>query len=319
VKARTPFFPSDLVDTITGPRPFYFNRPWGLPVRWHDYRQMLAQSNMTLLEYHLSYKDMDVDLSKWFDEKLEIDFVVHAPELFAGDHILDLASPHDDYRARSIAEIQRVIELTRELRQWHLGSDSAPCIIINMGGFSHSVALPVDQRGEMYARIEDSLAKLDSVGVELIPQTMPPFPWHFGGQSFHNLFIDPAEIANFCERNRMRVCFDISHSQLACNHNRWSMKSFCEQVGPYTAHLHIVDAKDVDGEGLQIGEGMVDFAMIAEVLDRVCPDAGFIPEIWQGHKDNGAGFWFALDKLEQTMGNHNSIEPAMASTLRTVR
>jgi N-acetylneuraminate synthase len=29
------------------------------------------------------------------------------------------------------------------------------------------------------------------------------------------------------------------------------------------------------------------------------PDISFIPEIWQGHKNSGSGFWVALDRLEQ--------------------
>jgi hypothetical protein len=33
-------------------------------------------------------------------------------------------------------------------------------------------------------------------------------------------------------------------------------------------------------------------------LDRCAPAASFIPEIWQGHKNEGAGFWTALDRLE---------------------
>lgn len=316
VKARTPFFPSDLADEIIGARTFRFPRPWGLPVRWHDYQDMLAKTNVTLLEYHLSYKDMDVDLTDWFTRPLNIDFVIHAPELFAGDHVLDLSSADPEYRAHSIAELQRVINLTRTLRQWHKGSVKPPLIIVNMGGFTQAAALPVDKRAELYARMEDSLAQLDRKGVELIPQTMPPFPWHFGGQSFHNLFINAEEIVDFCTRNAMRICFDVSHSQLACNHNGWSMKEFSEKVGPFTAHLHIVDAKGVDGEGLQIGEGMVDFVMLADVLDRTCPAAGFIPEIWQGHKDGGAGFWFALDKLEQTMGSNAAGKPTIGTGVR---
>jgi transposase len=36
----------------------------------------------------------------------------------------------------------------------------------------------------------ESLSKLDQEGVELIPPIMPPFPWHFGGQRFQNLFVD---------------------------------------------------------------------------------------------------------------------------------
>jgi N-acetylneuraminate synthase len=159
--------------------------------------------------------------------------------------------------------------------------------------------MPVASRGQLYELVAESLGKVDQSGVEIIPQTMPPFPWHFGGQRFHNLFMVADEIVSFCERFGYRVCLDISHSQLSCNHFKNSFREFLQRVGPHSAHLHIVDAEGVDGEGLQIGEGMVDFAMVAEVLARSAPDASFIPEIWQGHKNDGAGFWLALDRLEE--------------------
>jgi len=315
VPAGTPFFPSDLQDEIAQARPFRFPRPWGIPVRWHDYRAMLEKTNLTMLEYHLSYKDIEVKLEDWFDEPLDIDYVVHAPELFKGDHILDLASPDEAYRAHSIAELQRVIDVTRALKKWHKRA-TTPQIIVNMGGFSTSRPMPVSARAGLYARMEECLAKLDREGVELIPQTMPPFPWHFGGQSYHNLFMDPDEIVAFCKKNGMRICFDVSHSQLACNHFGLSMNEFCRKVGPYTAHLHIVDAKGIDGEGLQIGEGTMDFMALGQALDAYCPDASFVPEIWQGHKDGGAGFWFALDKLEASMGAKVLDRPPVSAPLR---
>ena len=46
-----------------------------------------------------------------------------------------------------------------------------------------------------------------------------------------------------------------------------------------------------DGEGIQIGKGDVNFYELGEVLRLVCPDTPFIPEVWQGHTDNGVGFW----------------------------
>ena len=36
----------------------------------------------------------------------------------------------------------------------------------------------------------------------------------------------------------------------------------------------------------------------AEVLVRTAPKASFIPEIWQGHKNGGEGFWTAFERLE---------------------
>ena len=53
----------------------------------------------------------------------------------------------------------------------------------------------------------------------------------------------------------------------------------------------------MNGEGLQIGDGDIDFIRLADIFDRHCPDASFIPEIWQGHKNSGEGFWIALERL----------------------
>lgn len=50
---------------------------------------------------------------------------------------------------------------------------------------------------------------------------------------------------------------------------------------------------------VQVGEGEVDFAALAEAMDRMAPGKPFIPEIWMGHVNNGQGFWHALNLLEQ--------------------
>ena len=114
-----------------------------------------------------------------------------------------------------------------------------------------------------------------------------------------NLFVTPDDTVKFCKENGLRLCFDISHSKLACNEFKLSFDDFTRKVAPITAHFHISDASGVDGEGLQIGDGEIDFQALVNVLDSACPQASFIPEIWQGHKDCGQGFWVALGKLER--------------------
>ena len=292
------FFISDLEPNSVGPREFNFKRPFGIPVRYHDFSKLSAMSNLKFVEFHLSYRDMEVDLNQFFKDTYELGFTVHCPELFANDHILDLCSPDESYRARSIEEVQRTIQVTLELKKYFKKTE-CPFIVINVGGHSQNSPLPASDRQKFYDLALESLSKLDQEGVELIPQTMPPFPWHFGGQRFHNLFVDATEIAGFCQSNNYRVCLDISHSKLACNHHKWSFKKFIETVGPHSAMLHIVDASGVDGEGLQIGEGEVDFYLLGEQLNALAPSVGFIPEIWQGHKNDGEGFWVALDLLEK--------------------
>ena len=82
------------------------------------------------------------------------------------------------------------------------------------------------------------------------------------------------------------------------NHFGMNFYQFAKKIAPITAHLHLGDALGVNGEGLQIGEGDIDFKRLASILDMSCPDASFIPEIWQGHKNGGEGFWIALERLE---------------------
>ena len=94
-----------------------------------------------------------------------------------------------------------------------------------------------------YQRFAGSLEKLDLMGVELIPQTMAPFPWHFGGQRYQNLFLHSEEIIKWCSELNLRVCFDVSHSKLLCNHFGLDFYEFAEKVAPLTAHVHFGDSR----------------------------------------------------------------------------
>jgi len=294
------FYPSDLTDSADDSRSYHFRRPWGIPVRYHDYKVLYARSNPSLLEFHLSYKDLDLDFRDYVDTIYpSTNLVVHAPELFGGDHLLDLCSCDDEYRRRSIKEMQRVIDLTKELAL-KFPSTVRPMIVTNVGGFSSERLLTQEEIVKKIGNFSNSLMQLDREGVEVIPQTMPPYPWHFGGQSLHNIFVDGAQIVELCRKLNLRICLDVSHSKLACNQLNHSFSEFVKLVGPYTAHLHIADASGVDGEGLQIGEGEIDFVALFQSLDSTCPMASFIPEIWQGHNNEGEGFWLALSLLEKT-------------------
>jgi len=299
VKAGDYFYLSDIKTDKVVARAFKFKRPWGVPVRYHDFKQVIKDTNPDLLEFHLSYKDLELNFNDYIKDDLDLDLVVHSPELFAGDHILDLCSLDEKYRKQSVDNLQRVIDLTRDLKRRFNKVSNDVLIVTNIGGFSDDGF--IERRSDLElraAQFTKSMGELNCEGVEIIPQTMPPFPWHFGGQRYHNLFVDPDWIRQFCEKQNMRICFDVSHSQLACNYYHWSLNEFVEKVGSYIAHLHIADARDSDGEGLQIGEGNIVFSAFARQLDDVAKTASFIPEIWQGHKNDGEGFWVALEKLE---------------------
>jgi N-acetylneuraminate synthase len=291
------FYVSDLVSAQTSPRAYRFKRPWGIPVRFHDWRTLYRNLPVHFLEFHLSYKDLEADLSKFFDEVLPVGLIVHSPDLFAGDHILNLAADDEEYRTVSIKHLQRAIDTACKLRRWFPIAQKIP-VIASLGGMSRDEPLPIDRRAELYERIRDGLTRLKLDGAEIMPQTLPPFPWYIGGQLFCNLFVDPEDTAVFCKSAGLKLCFDTAHSKLAANQRKRPFGQFIDILAPIAGHLHIVDATGVDGEGVQIGEGEIDFQELAVKLNEYCPDTPFIPEIWQGHKNNGEGFWTALERLE---------------------
>ena len=300
MEAEDFFYPSDLKDERIEPRPYSFSRPWGVPVRYHDFNEYNARIKPDLFEFHLSYSDMELKPDDFLSGSYSCDFVVHAPELFANSRLMDLASPDEDYRRQSIAETQRVINITRDLKRF-FPRTTRPMIVANIGGFTMDAPLPPDVILAYYERFAQSLQELDMDGVELTPQTMAPFPWHFGGQRFQNIFVRIEEIVEWCERLKLRMCFDISHTRLTCNHFGIDFYDFAEKIAPISAHLHLGDAQGLNGEGLQIGEGDIDFMRLGKILATGCPTASFIPEIWQGHKNGGEGFWIALEKLEGSL------------------
>lgn len=294
------FFLSDLSEDAVKPRAYIYERSWGVPVRFHDFKWFIERVTPKHIEFHLSYSDLELDPSDYLSGTYEFDFVVHAPELFAGSHLMDLATPDENYRQQSLRETQRVIDITRDLKKF-FPKTKKPMIVANIGGFTMDKNLTKEEVENRYRIFAQSLTELDMEGVELIPQTMAPFPWHFGGQRYQNLFVKIEEIVHWCEKLNLRMCFDVSHSMLTSNYLGCDFYDFSKKIAPYTAHLHLGDAKGFNGEGLQVGEGEIDFDKLGQILRDGCPQASFIPEIWQGHKNGGEGFWIALERLESKL------------------
>jgi sialic acid synthase SpsE/sugar phosphate isomerase/epimerase len=294
------FFKTDLTNEEQIIKNYKFKHPWGIPVRYHDFNKYLELIKPDMFEFHLSYSDMELDIDNYLSGIYNCGFVVHAPELFKESHLMDLATPNQEYRKISMIETQKVIDITRKLKKY-FPEEKKPQIVANIGGFSMDAPFSEDIKSSYYDQFFQSLKELDTDGVEIIPQTMAPFPWHFGGQRYQNIFVHVDEIVKYCKEYNIRMCFDVSHTMLTCNYFKQDFYEFAKKIAPFTAHIHMGDAKGVNGEGLQIGEGEIDFVKLGKILNDGCPNASFIPEIWQGHKNNGEGFWIALKKLENLL------------------
>ncbi|MGJ8645381.1 MAG: N-acetylneuraminate synthase family protein [Marinomonas colpomeniae] len=292
------FFDSDLDGIVKKKAIYTFNRPVGIPVRYHDFSELSSGVNLDFVEFHLSYKDLEVDLDSLLPNHSDLGIAIHAPELFKEDHLLDLASNDDEYRKHSILELQKVVDHSNRVKI-RFPNTVSPALVLNAGGWNSEGFLAPQEVTEKYRILKESLDDINFDGITLAIQTMPPFPWHFGGQSFHNLFVNADEIVAFCNATGYKVCLDVSHTMMACNYYGWDLYEFVEKIAPYVVHMHIVDAKGPDGEGITVGEGDVDFKRLGELIERLLPNVQFIPEVWQGHKNAGEGFWQALSYLEE--------------------
>lgn len=279
---------------------FKYNLDWGIPVRFHDFEKFKKVINPKLWEFHLSYSDLNLDINKYIPFNLAENFCVHAPELFANSSLLDLASKDKNYLKLSIDNIKKVIEMTLELKR-NFYNTKKPLIIANVGGYSMDKNFDKNEKEDSYGVLSETLNSLKDNQYEIIPQNMAPFPWHFGGQRFQNLLVLPNEILKFGRKNNINFCIDTSHMIMTCNYFKLDQYEYLKKLKNHTKHLHIADAKGFNYEGLQLGTGDSDFSKILSYLKSNYKNISFIPEIWQGHKDDGREFWVALNYLKNKL------------------
>ncbi len=285
VKKDEPFLPQDLGESIELDMEHTLPMEWGFVVRFNDYKNVL-QYQPKLLEFHFTDKDLD---EKYPGDTHDLSLVVHAPE-FWSNHLVDLCIFDDQLRQKSIDLMQRSLDVTREMAPYFNG---VPKMVVHPG--AASLDSPIQDRQRLYDNLKESVEALDFDGVELLLENLPPHPWYFGGQWLTNAFMDTREIVLFLDEMGLKTCFDTSHSKLYCN---WANVDFIEQIEvikPYISHLHLADASGLDGEGLQIGEGTIDWV---EFFDHMLDYHGtMIPEIWRGHQRGGEGFLIAINRL----------------------
>ncbi|MBS1249807.1 MAG: N,N'-diacetyllegionaminic acid synthase [Chloroflexi bacterium] len=287
LKQDEPFLEQDLGQRITLDVEHTLPMAWGLVVRFDDYNETM-RLNPRMLEFHFTDKDLD---DPYPGGDFDIPLVVHAPE-FWGNHLVDLCSFDETHRKASLELVQKAVYVTRDMAPHFKGK---PKMIFHPG--AASLDDPIQDRKRLYDNLRRSIEELDFEGIELLPENLPPHPWYFGGQWLTNAFMDAYEIRDFLKSMDLTICYDSSHHKLYCN---WAQVDFYEQVEvilPYTSHLHLADASGLDGEGIQVGEGSIDWVRFFEVAKTY--HGTMIPEIWRGHQRGGEGFIIAINRLSK--------------------
>lgn len=260
----------------------------GIKARPHDLESVLAL-NPDLIEIHASSEDLSKPITGHYDQRL----VVHLPE-YDGTDLIDPASLDDTNRYKAIEFYKKAFDVARE---WSTHFKGQPKVIMHPGGWS---AEPVQkiQKPLLYDAFVNSMREINMHGVDFLVENMPPNPFFYGGQWYCSIFMDPRECLDYCAGNGYGFCWDACHAALWCNSIGMPEKilDFMRKVKPIMAHVHLSDAKDVAGEGIQIGEGTMPLKEIIRYLEPM--QIGVVLEIWYGHKDNFRGFKIGWERLD---------------------
>jgi N-acetylneuraminate synthase len=269
---------------------------WGVVVRFSDIDDH-DWGNPDVFEFRVNGADLeeDFEISEHKDKRL----TMHAPEQ-KGHDVVDLSSTTEEERRRAEQIMQNLIDKAREDVKPKFSDEHQPMIVIHPGGIT-SEEMVLEETDKMNRALARTMSNLDDEGVDLLLENMPPLPWIYGGQQYHNNFMRAQEIAEYCEKHDQKICYDTSHAKLWCNYADESLKEHMEELKPYIEYLHIADAAGVDGEGLQIGKGEIAWKKIAPLIKEL--QVPMTTEIWRGHENQGKGFKEAAKKLERMMEN----------------
>lgn len=263
-----------------------------MKVRKHDLNDML-KFNPHVLEFHFSDSDLHLELEGKFSQKL----IVHCYEYFKRK-LLDIVSFGETNQIHSqektIELIQKAIDKTKTLSKQFTGT---PTLIVHPGGYSLN-QLSSSEIQKMKDSVVDAVGKLDFKGVNFLLENMPPYAWFFGGRWFSNCFLSATDMVEYCKQTGLKVCYDLCHSYLYCNKNNLSVKDELQKIETFVEHFHLSDAKGVDGEGLQFGEGDLPFSKVIPILNKY-PNKSFAIEVWKGFEQRGKGFEEFLDKIKK--------------------
>ncbi len=275
-------------------RVFISEKKWGLIVRPHDFEGMIEGLSPNFVEFHFSSHDLNHPLV--FKNHPELELVAHAPELW-GDKLLDFCSDDKETVKNSISHINDFLQKVREVRKYFGKTPAKVKVVLHNGGMSYNAFVSKKERMKMYTRLGNALKKLDTTGIELLLENLPPFPWYKGGAWFSNTFMDAEEIRDFAKKYDYSLCYDSSHAELYCAYAKKDPVEFFKIIKPLVKHIHLSDGVGTDGEGIQVEEGDIRWKeLMPEILKA---NVTMAPEIWMGHRYNGEGFLTALKKLKK--------------------
>lgn len=284
---------TDFEDTvsITDWEEFSFSKKWGVKCRFHDYDDYKVL-NSPSIEFHCSQADLDIDFRP---EISNSELIIHAPEIF-DRQLVDICSEDEYIVKESLNILQRSIDKTLEIAKYF--PKAKPKLVMHLGGMYLNKRELCDT-SILTKRAIENFKKLnyDSDLIDILPENLPPRPWYLGGEWFQHGFMLTKDMIEFCNYFNLGITYDICHASLYCNEFGIDLAEYTKEIMPLVKHIHISDAYGNNGEGVQIGEGSIDFDKVLKEVESY--EFTWMPEIWSGHLHQGAGTYRCMQILNK--------------------
>jgi N-acetylneuraminate synthase len=270
---------------------FDFSKRWGVKCRFHDYEDYKVIDS-PCIEFHCSQTDLDVDFKS---EVSQSELIVHAPEIF-DRQLVDICSDSEEIVKESLNILQRSIDKTIEISKYF--PKTKPKLVMHLGGMYLNKSELVDTSLLTKTAIENfKKLKYDKSKIDILPENLPPRPWYLGGEWFQHGFMLAEDMIEFCKYFDLGMTYDICHASLYCNEFDIDLAEYTKRIMPIVKHIHISDAYGNNGEGVQIGEGSIDFDGVLKELENY--NFTWVSEIWSGHLHQGSGTYKCLQILNE--------------------
>ena len=276
---------------ITDWKKFAFSKKWGAKCRFHDYEEYKVL-NSPCIEFHCSQTDLDIDFKP---EVSQSELIIHAPEIF-DRQLVDICSDDEEIVTKSLDILQRSIDKTIEISKYF--PKAKPKLVMHLGGMFLNTRELVDTSRLTQKAIENfKKLKYDNSLIDILPENLPPRPWYLGGEWFQHGFMLSKDMLDFCNYFNLGMTYDICHASLYCNEFGIDLADYTREIMPIVKHIHISDAYGNNGEGVQIGEGSIDFDKVLKEVKQY--QFTWVPEIWSGHLHQGAGTYKCMQILNE--------------------
>ena len=251
-----------------------------LPIRFHDYPEIASRFPISRFELHLSRNDIN-NLNAFKPLSSSHNFTIHLPDYQSTTQLLDPFSDVADEKIKANKIINDIKKFAIQLSKKQVEQ------ITVVGSFS----LISTSKNLFYEKCQILQKDFDKEGLILAFQWLPPFAWYFGGSKRLDVF-NNLEDLEFISKYQLNICLDTSHFLMGANFYGFNPIETLRKLQSHVVHLHVADAKNFDGEGLQLGEGDPNNKeLLREVLKFTQVK---VLEPWQGHLNLYKGFHKAL-------------------------